>query len=963
MGHFRRLRRGKFYWALAFIGGTGLFLARASVQSPVEAPKIEIEFVNVPDTLEEQLPIPGGVRVSLKNFEGRTGLLVMAYLRRPAGIELVELGRVLLRDVENGVYTFSLHKDLKAWAKVNAPDNWRLYIDAGAGEKKKVAASINKLIVIEPSPRPLVFIFQGMGFQSALKVSENLWRLRWSDRKATLWYRYTLENRQPLGTRAAVVEKAEWRIEQWVLGPRILRDFSAAVDGGKPRTEENTVPIEFPKPGRYVFNIKIIVESRLVCDEAIQIDVITAKPEIKGEMELKTERFKVGEKVAGEAKITIANLPDEANLLFPDDRDVILRGTLTPVDSSTPVSVIESRLAGKSNGTFTVDLEKDLPFALEKLGYYNFLLEARFAGDPDPLWKWTKIGLAPLTVEKSVKRLTLMPPMVLKPAAPTDKTPVTFQLKYKIEGIPPGMNAVVLEEVILKEPQGPPEGRKFSRRWDFQYAGDVLDIDSDLDWPPLPKGKYKIEYTVDWPQAEKQTGTFEFEVLGGVNYCLVGVQDDPWKGTGNTIGGGKKFLSLTRSGASIERIQNNEVVETNTVSISGRPPDILYPGQTFDMTVSVSATAKAGWGWEIASGMGGKGIEVQPTDPKKPKAEANSHNKKTSDSATFRCSIPDQSITGPPGKDLSLWVYIGGGYNPVEYFYQECAPGGAGPPDKIPPEKVTPPKPPPQIKARLVYPTIELVPGEVSKVCGLYIKDWKINTEDRVYIKVPTQDAWGSLTINRNIVVFSGDWSLAPEHMDGEEHYVSMFWSARSTAQPGSFAVPIRVSQTGAGKPVDLILNIRVLPKKTGQAGPPVADPSAGTVESVTSDVSVLGLSARLDCSTLTLVRGEVSTPCTIYIQGWKDTNDPVEVVFPWADPSGSLPGGIVVFPGTSKLNPFLMFTPGVTESQDYACVQYFRAKEDAPSGTSSIPVQVRQKGKGSVLLFLNVAVPPKLIK
>jgi hypothetical protein len=791
-------------------------------------------------------------------------------------------------------------------------------------------------------------------------INPRHWALKWPGTHAVLTLRYCLENRHPGDSKARLIEKVGIRKGVQVRDPIVIRDGLRFLPANQKSFLQTNYPIPFSIPGRYDLDLTIVVEGHKVYEEKFTLDVWIAEPKIEGKLDLFPEKYKTREKLSGKAEITLSNLPETINVIFPFETDVRFRGTLTPIDSDTVLETVEGTVADKRNGTFSFELDNYLPLELRREGRFQFHLEGRFAGESFD--KWRKIASALLTVEKSVKRITLRPPMVLKPAAPTEKTPVTFQLKYRVEGIPDGEKADVREEVILKGTGQPHEGRKFSKRWDIEHQDGTREVDSDLDWPPLPKGKYEIEYTVDWPGVDSQAGTFEFEVLGGVNYCLVGVQDDPWKATGNTIGGGKKFLSLTKSGAYIERIIDGDTVETNTVSISGRPPDILHPGQTFDMTVSVSATAKSGWGWEIVSGMGGKGIEVQPTDPKKPKAEASSSNKNTFDSATFRCSIPDQSITGPPGKDLSLWVYIGGGYNPVEYYYQECAPGGAGPPDKVPPQKVEPPKPAPQIKARLVYGTIELVPGEVSKVCGLYIKDWKVNTEDRVYIKVPTQDAWGSLAVNRNLVVFSGDWSLAPEHMDGEEHYVSLFWSARSTAQPGAFAVPVRVSQAGAGKPVDLILNIRVLPGTSG-ATPPLGNASAGSVAPVTTGVSELGLSARLDCSTLTLVRGEVSTPCSIFIQGWRDTNDPVEVVFPWADPSGSLPGGIVVFPGTSKLNPFLMFTPGVTGSQDYTCVQYFRAKEDAPSGTSSIPVLVRQKGKGSVLLFLNVAVPPKLIK
>jgi len=113
------------------------------------------------------------------------------------------------------------------------------------------------------------------------------------------------------------------------------------------------------------------------------------------------------------------------------------------------------------------------------------------------------------------------------------------------------------------------------------------------------------------------------------------------------------------------------------------------------------------------------------------------------------------------------------------------------------------------------------VPGEVSKICGVYISGWRANTEDRVYIDVPTRDAWGSLQVNRNIVIVSGHWSLAPEHMQREEHGVSLYWSARSTAFPGSFQAPITIRQRGAGQVV-LTQNIRIV-SGPGASSPPTA--------------------------------------------------------------------------------------------------------------------------------------------
>jgi len=106
----------------------------------------------------------------------------------------------------------------------------------------------------------------------------------------------------------------------------------------------------------------------------------------------------------------------------------------------------------------------------------------------------------------------------------------------------------------------------------------------------------------------------------------------------------------------------------------------------------------------------------------------------------------------------------------------------------------------------------------------------------------------------------------------------------------------------------------------------------------------------------------EVSTPNTIFIDGWQgNTANPVEVIFPQADSLGSLPGGLYIFPGALSLNPDLMHTPGSTYRQDYPLIQFFRARDDAPLGINMIDIIIRQSGRGEVQLRLQIDVVQKL--
>jgi Tetratricopeptide repeat len=127
-------------------------------------------------------------------------------------------------------------------------------------------------------------------------------------------------------------------------------------------------------------------------------------------------------------------------------------------------------------------------------------------------------------------------------------------------------------------------------------------------------------------------------------------------------------------------------------------------------------------------------------------------------------------------------------------------------------------------------------------------------------------------------------------------------------------------------------------------------------------------LSARLDCGTLEVVRNQNSETCHIIISGWRrDTAHRVEVVFPrQSDGSGSQDRGgrtgIVVPIGQGSEAPHNMSGsrgPDGSYGKSYSWTLFVRARGNAPVGTQSIPIIVRQQTGGQVRLAMKVRVLP----
>ncbi len=117
-------------------------------------------------------------------------------------------------------------------------------------------------------------------------------------------------------------------------------------------------------------------------------------------------------------------------------------------------------------------------------------------------------------------------------------------------------------------------------------------------------------------------------------------------------------------------------------------------------------------------------------------------------------------------------------------------------------------------------------------------------------------------------------------------------------------------------------------------------------------------LTAELDCGdSFELRPGDfLGKACNVVVKGWKgNTSDRVELKIEYDRSSG------IEVSGDASVSPDLMYTAGVSPYNDrYLFKQTFRAKDNAPQGTTTVALTVSQKGAGEVSLLLRVAVLAK---
>lgn len=269
-----------------------------------------------------------------------------------------------------------------------------------------------------------------------------------------------------------------------------------------------------------------------------------------------------------------------------------------------------------------------------------------------------------------------------------------------------------------------------------------------------------------------------------------------------------------------------------SVTFGGAVPSILKAGDTFDMTMIAAAAPENHISGAVAIGgrVDAPDLTVSRTPPDVPEAAGAFQMFISSQQITYHIKVP---------QDLSSWgkeefyiqrVLSGQGALAVCHYVKKITPvaqaaGLSGETQTQPnPEESKPltlvnvgntgsnGETQAQLSVRLKSPALVLAAGESSWPDDVGISGWRVNTADRVEIDIPVQDNWGSLKINRNLVVAPGPTSMPPSEMTGPEDWFSELWSARIGARSGVYVVPVIVRQVGAGEAAAM-LTIYVIPK------------------------------------------------------------------------------------------------------------------------------------------------------
>lgn len=149
--------------------------------------------------------------------------------------------------------------------------------------------------------------------------------------------------------------------------------------------------------------------------------------------------------------------------------------------------------------------------------------------------------------------------------------------------------------------------------------------------------------------------------------------------------------------------------------------------------------------------------------------------------------------------------------------------------EEKPPETDTPPASSIGLSAALdCGDSFELAPGDFAgKGCGIVIRGWRGNTEDRVEVRVNYDKSSG-------LEITPGDWSMSPSNMytpgttDFHDRYVlSQSFRASRNARSGTYPVTFTVNQKGTAGTILLRLQVMILqPGQTPSPGPGTRPPA-----------------------------------------------------------------------------------------------------------------------------------------
>lgn len=404
------------------------------------------------------------------------------------------------------------------------------------------------------------------------------------------------------------------------------------------------------------------------------------------------------------------------------------------------------------------------------------------------------------------------------------------------------------------------------------------------------------------------------------------------------------------------------------VTASGSPPARLKKGDSFQITVSATAT-KLGKDKMYDGREPGEqvSVNIRGNPSFKVTASPSSNGMPASidvgtstavggygggwypsDTRTYTIEVVETPGSGESG----FWCYFPGYGSFVSYIYKKeevKTPSSVAPPSGKPQITLEPDEEFPPLEAILKPDILSVSPrNAMGSATELLIKGFRPNWKP-IQVLVDTVDAFGALRINQRLKLQQGGSRMTADMWKANDGW--FHWNLTALAdlgiQPGIYTVPVIVRQEGHGE-VRLFLALRVSARDAyGSTAPPTAiNPGRPTTFLAIPDPGII-----------TLKPAGKRVKMQILIEGLDlDSQKPVEVSFPQGD-GGRLPGGLAVSPGSAAVLGKEMPSAILLGKSWRSLTLEFLAGPQAQEGEYTIEALIKQEGRGECTISLTIRV------
>ena len=503
----------------------------------------------------------------------------------------------------------------------------------------------------------------------------------------------------------------------------------------------------------------------------------------------------------------------------------------------------ELRRRLSADGPYQFLLERDLPLKLpERTGDYDITVTAEILRPSARPEIFHDFGL--FFLDEPKKEIVFVPDDSFDPPEPIPlKSKVFYKFKYAVKGLPDSpLEMMKLKETatLYREVKGTAGGQtgttltklKSEEKYYDLYgvSGGEAKVERQW-WLTIKKGgPHVLEYAVEIPGYAPLKRTRRF--FGKEDQAALPQTDqskDVWICQAPVLGKVDFPAYTSKTETSLTAEEEFEGKKSSNTITWTAPPKTIRDGQ--QITLSISAPKKKGSFIQAEYKLDRLYIK-EGSFKGDVDTSTNPGSEELYGPASQTCSF----VFDPPYSEFEIRITASKwncpGYG-VTWKYRLQKPGegdqesggqdagGAGQDGLGPEGNVY------NLFAWLEKETIELVPGDISQICAVNVKGW--NPQGKaVEVLMDTTDSFGSLRVNPDIQANPATTSNSPFNIitnSAGEGAFSEMWRARSTAGPGMWQVPIRVRQNEVGE-VRLLLNVRIVPKKSLPGGGPTTPPT-----------------------------------------------------------------------------------------------------------------------------------------